>query len=187
MDQVVAQQRTKEVQLQVTRAAAKVTPVQASVNLAPGEVALYSTTMTGYQLRSGFRRSTTNYLGIRNPILKQAMGYWGVANRASGPASDQYISVGVGEFVITDQRLIFFGSQGDMTFGLSDVGQIQLANGLIIKPNGFIVHLTNQAKPVKFSGSDAIGTYDAATALQTATYLLTVNPSQLLKTLENQP
>ena len=187
MDNVTAKARTRAVQIDVTKAAIAKDPFGDGIQLSTNEHLLYQCHLNGFELRKGFRKSTTNFYGIRNPLFRQAMGYLGQANRSSGPAPDEFVSIGEGRFAITDSRLLFFGVQGSSDIALSDIELVQLMNGLIVKPNGMLIHLKDSDKPLKFGGADAMAVFDAATALQTAIYLLEVDPQKLLQTLQANP
>ena len=137
--------------------------LQVNASLLPGEIAILAISMEAKSVKSGFRKSSSDRIGFGNVRrlggsagFNLPIRYSGYSHRwgRSGPAQDQFVSSGRGEVILTNKRIMFFGSLANFEYQLSSISRADWVTSSFMTPGCVQVFVTNEKSPFQLANRD---------------------------------
>ena len=150
----------------LTRRATGVEGMASHVQLSSGEALVDEFTMLLKISQSGFRRSRGNTYGYGHRLFRNAGWFFARSNRVAGPASDEFVSYGSGQLIISTKAAYFYSATNRFQLLASDIDRVLFITPTLIMRSGVIVYRRNAANTWKFETRNPEDARRVAIAIQ---------------------
>ena len=163
---------------------------EVNASLLPGEIAVLAMPMEAKFVKSGFRKSSSDRVGFGSyrrlgggAGFNLPVRYSGYAHRwgRSGPAQDQFVTSGRGEVILTNKRLMFFGSLANFEYQLASISRADWVTSSFLTPGCVQIFVTHEKSPFQLANRDLSQVQRLYVSLKTV-----LNPPTVQQ-LPNQP
>jgi len=150
----------------LTRRASGVEAMASHAQLSSGETLVDEFTMLLKISQSGFRRSRGNTYGYGHRLFRNAGWLFTRSNRVAGPASDEFVSYGSGQLIISTKSAYFYSATNRFQLLASDIDRVLLIAPTLLTRAGAIVYRRNAANTWKFETRNPDDARRVAIAIQ---------------------